>query len=85
MEKKEIGKVFSYFSHIGVAAVKLSSKLKEGDKIRIRGATTDFEQAVESMQVHNKQVKEAKKGDEIGIKVADRVRPNDAVFLVKDE
>lgn len=82
MEEKQIGKVFSYFSKIGVAAVKLSGKLKVGDKVRIRGATTDFEQQVDSMQIHNTAVKEAKKGDEIGIKVVDRVRNNDAVFLI---
>ncbi len=81
--EKEIGRVSSYFSHVGVAAIKLSGSLKVGDKIRIKGATTDFEIPVDSMQIERKDVKVAKKGDHIGIKVLDKVRPNDAVSLVK--
>jgi len=82
-EPKEIGRVSSYFSHVNVAAIKLSDKLKVGDKIHIKGHTTDFEVAVKSMQIERKDVKEAKKGDHIGIKVPDKVRPNDKVFLVE--
>jgi len=81
--EKEIGRVSSYFSHVGVAAIKLSGSLKVGDKIRIKGATTDFEIPINSMQIERKDVKVAKKGDHIGIKVLDKVRPNDAVSLVK--
>ncbi|HUW43675.1 MAG TPA: EF-Tu/IF-2/RF-3 family GTPase [Bacillota bacterium] len=82
-ESKEIGRVSSYFSHVGVAAIKLSGKLKVGDKIQIKGHTTDFEVPIKSMQIERKDVKEAKKGDHIGIKVPDKVRPNDIIFLVK--
>lgn len=83
MAEKEIGKVETFFSHVEVAAIKLSGKLKIGDRIHIKGHTTDIEQLIDSMQINRKEVKEAKKGDEIGIKVNDRVRPNDAVFLVE--
>ena len=83
MTEKQIGKVSSYFSHVEVAAIKLSGSLKVGDKIRIKGHTTDFEIPVKSMQIERKDVKTAKKGDHIGIKVPDKVRPSDAVFLVK--
>lgn len=82
MAEQEIGIVSSYFSHAEVAAITLSDKLKIGDRIHIKGHTTDFEQLVDSMQINRKDVKEAKKGDEIGIKVTDRVRPNDKVFIV---
>ena len=82
-EEKEIGRISSYFSHVGVAAIKLSSGLKVGDKVHIKGHTTDFEVKVGGIQIEKKSVKEAKKGDHIGIKVPDKVRPNDAVFLVK--
>lgn len=83
MEEKEVGKVSSYFSHVGVAAIKLSRVLKVGDKIHIKGHTTDFEQKVDSMQIEKKTVAKAKKGDHIGIKVPEKVRPSDTVFLVK--
>ena len=56
--------------------------LKVGDKIHVKGHTTDFELKVGSMQIERKSVKEAKKGEHIGIKVPDKVRPNDTVFLV---
>ena len=80
---KEVGKVSGYFSHVSVASIKLSGKLKVGDKVRIKGHTTDFEQKISSMQIDRKDVKEAKKGDHIGIKVSDKTRPNDTVYLVK--
>lgn len=83
-KEKEIGKIFSYFSHIGVAAINLTAALKKGDTIRIKGHTTDFTQKVESMQTDNKNIEKAKKGDEIGIKVNDKVRPHDSVFLVAE-
>ena len=83
MGEKQIGEVISYFSHVEVAAIKLKGKLKIGDKIHIKGHTTDFEQKIDSMQINRKDVKEAKKGDDIGIKVIDKVRPNDAVYLAE--
>ncbi len=82
-KEKEIGRVSSYFSHVSVAAIKLSGKLKVGDKVHVKGATTDFEIPVKSIQIERKAVKTAKKGDHIGIKVPEKVRPNDRVFLVK--
>ena len=79
-KEKEIGKIFSYFSKVSVAAIKLTGDLKVGDTIHIKGATTDFNQKVASMQTENKVIESAKKGDDIGIKVKDRVRPNDKVY-----
>ncbi len=83
MGEKEIGKISTYFSHIGVAAIKLSGKLKVGNKVHIKGHTTDFEQKVASIQIEKEKVSEAKKGDHIGIKVEEKVRPNDKIFLVE--
>jgi len=82
MTEKEIGKVSSFFSHVSVAAIKLTGKLKVGDKIHIKGSTTDFEDTVGSIQIERKEVKEAKKGDHVGIKVPEKVRPKDTVFLM---
>jgi selenocysteine-specific translation elongation factor len=55
-----------------------------GDKIRIKGHTTDLEMNVDSMQIDNVQVTEAKAGDSIGIKVSERVRGSDTVYKVTD-
>jgi len=78
---KQIGEISNYFEHIGVAAIKLSAPLKVGDKIQIKGGeNTDFEQEVDSMQIHHEKVEKAKKGDEIGLKVKDKVRKGYKVF-----
>ena len=42
MAEKEIGVVSTYFTHVSVAAVKLSGKLKVGDRIKIKGHTTFY-------------------------------------------
>ncbi|MFH1209609.1 MAG: translation elongation factor-like protein [archaeon] len=82
MEEKPVGKVISFFSKIGVAAIILEGNLKIGDKIHIKGHTTDFEQILKSMQIDRKDIKEGKKGQDVGIKVDDMVRPNDLVYKV---
>jgi translation elongation factor EF-1alpha len=81
-EKKLIGKVAHFFTNINVAVIELSGPIRVGDSISIEGATSNFEQKVESMQIHNKPVEEAKKGDAVGIKVRERVREGDQVFRI---
>jgi len=80
--EKEIGKITHFFDKIGVAVIELKGKIKVGDKIHIKGATTDFEQKIKSMQVEHKEITEAKKGDDIGMTADDVVRVNDIVYLV---
>ena len=79
---KEIGKVTHYFGGIGVAVIALSNTLKVGDKIHVKGATTDFEQSIDSMQIEHEQVKKAGKGQSLGLKTAEKVRQGDIVFNV---
>jgi putative protease len=81
-EKKLIGKVTHYFSKIGVAIIEVSSTLKVGDEISIEGTATNLTQKVDSMQIEHKNVEHAKKGESVGMKVADRVREGDMVFKV---
>ncbi len=83
-EKKLIGKVTHFFSKISVAGIELSDTLKVGDKISIEGATTAFEETIESMQIDQKGVEVANAGDLIGIKVKDKTRVGDSVFLVTE-
>ena len=83
MAEKQIGRVSNYFDHVGVAAIKLAGALKKADKIKITGGEgTDFEQTVESIQINREEVAKAKKGDEIGIKVGEKVRKGYKVFKV---
>ena len=83
MAEKQIGTISNYFEHVSVAALKLNAGLKVGDKVHIVGGEdTDFEQEVKSMQIHNKAVDKAKKGDEIGIKVREKVRKGYKVLKV---
>ena len=82
-KEKQVGIVSNYFKHVKAAAIKLSSPLKVGDKIRIRGGEIDFEIAVKSMQIHREKVEKAKKGDEIGLLVSKDVHKGYKVFLIK--
>lgn len=82
MPDKPIGEVTHYFDKIQVAAIKLSKPLKVGDAIKIQGHTTQFDQTVDSIQINHKSVQKAKKGDEIGIKVRDKARSGDDVYIV---
>ena len=79
---QEVGKITHFFSKIGVAVVELTATLSIGDKIQVQGPFTDFEQNVESMQIEHENVKTANKGQDIGLKVDERVRENDIVYKV---
>lgn len=79
-EVVEVGRVTHFFPKISVAVVELTKPLSVGDTILIKGPTTDFEQVVESMQIEHKNVQQAKAGESIGLKVAERVREKDTVY-----
>jgi len=82
MKEKAVGKVSDFFAHVVVAGIDMTGGLKVGDKIHIKGHTTDIEMDVASMQINNENVTKAKKGQSVGIKVPERVRPGDTVYKV---
>ena len=82
MEEKQIGIVTHYFGKISVGIIQLSEALKVGETIHVKGMHDDFTQVVDSMQVEHVDVTEAKQGDAIGIKVSQKVHPNDKVYKV---
>ena len=82
METK-VGTVTHYYTDLGVAVIELSETLKTGNTIHIQGATTDFTQEVSSMQIDNDSIEKANAGDDIGMKVTDRVREGDNVYKVE--
>ena len=85
MTEKEIGFVEHWFGHIMVAGIKITNgPLKIGDKIHIKGHTSDFTCSIESMQVEHGSIEEAKTGDDIGINVPEHAREHDKVYKVED-
>ena len=82
-DKRRIGVITRYFHKIGVAAIILEDTLNVGSKISIEGATTNFEMTINSMQIDRADIKSGSEGQEIAIKVSDRVREHDVVFLVE--
>jgi selenocysteine-specific translation elongation factor len=84
MPETEIGKISDFFARPVVAGITLTGTIKVGDKIHIKGHTTDIEFTVGSMQIDNANVTEAKAGDGVGIKVPERVRPGDTIYKITD-
>ena len=82
MSEDVIGKVSDFFAQPVVAAIELTAALKVGDKIHVKGHTTDLELNVDSMQINNVSVQEGKAGDSIGVKVPERVRKGDTVYKI---
>ena len=83
VEGKLIGRITHYFSNIEVAVIELSAPLKDGDTIRVVGGQeTDFEQEVKSMQIDHEEVKSAKKGDSVGLKIKEKVHEGYKVYKI---
>ncbi len=82
MTEQSIGSVAAFYSKINVAAIELTGTLSVGDRIRIKGTTTDFEMDITSMQIDHATVETAGAGQGVGMKVPDRVRPNDQVYRI---
>ena len=84
--KEKIGFVTNYYNKLGVVAIKVEqNSFSEGDKICFIGKTTGyFEEKVKEILLEGKKVKIAKKGDEVSVKISEKVRENDNVFVVKE-
>ena len=83
MAEDQIGVVVNYYAKIGVAAVKVTGgTIKIGDLLKYKGHTTDFTEAVTTMEIENQPVEQAQAGDLVGVKVKERVREKDRVYKV---
>ena len=78
-KKGFLGEITHYFPKVRAAVITLAEPLSAGDKIKIKGHTTDFTQTVTSLQIDRVPIQSAKKGDEIGLQVDSRVRKGDTV------
>jgi len=83
--RQEIGRVEDYYGKIGVIAIKLTKPLEVGDRIQVRGHTTDFSQPVKSMHIEHESVDSARRGSAVGIRVKKRCRRGDRVFKFASE
>jgi len=78
---KPVGEVTHYYGGLGVAIVKFHQDMPEGKNVTFQGVTTDFSQDITSMEFDHKPVTVASRGKEVGIKVKDKVREGDQVYL----
>lgn len=85
MREEKVGSVSHYYGEIGVAGITMTGYLHVGDTIHIKGHTSNFTQTVDSMQLDHSQIDSAEAGDQIGVRVTDRVRIHDEVFRLVDE
>ncbi|MGH7411365.1 MAG: EF-Tu/IF-2/RF-3 family GTPase [Candidatus Methylomirabilis sp.] len=85
MPETKVGNVKEYFAKVGVAGIVITEgHLSVGDTIHIRGHTTDLTQSVDSIQLEHVPLQRAEPGQLVGIKVRERVRPQDQVFKVTE-
>ena len=85
MPEEKVGKIVKFFAKPSVAAIEITDgTLAVGDKIKIKGHTTDFEDTVTSMQEENQSIEKASPGQMIGIKVKERVREHDIIYKITD-
>ena len=83
MGEQLVGTVTHYFGKPQVAIVEISAgELNVGDDIRVTGHSSDFTQKVASMELEHAPVESAKVGDSVGIKVSERAREHDSVYVV---
>lgn len=82
MADSKVGTISHYYDKIEVAVLNLTGTLSSGDTIRISGHGGEFTQTVASMQSEHEEVKEAKKGSQVGLKVDQPVKEGDEVFIV---
>jgi len=75
----KVGVVTHYYDKIGVAVIDLTSALHTGDIVKFSGSI-DFSQEVTSLQVEHEKIASAKKGDTVGLKTDQAVKPGDAVL-----
>jgi putative protease len=81
-----VGTVTHYYSDLMVSVVQLNQGgLRVGERIHIKGHTTDFEQTVDSMEIEHQRVEQAAPGQIIGLKVIDHAREHDQVRKILGE
>lgn len=73
-KEKEIGKVSHWYDKINVAVIKLTGALKKGDRVKFKRGQEEFEETIDSLQIDRAPVEAGKKGDEIAMKLSQKVK-----------
>jgi putative protease len=75
-----IGRITHWYAHLSVAAIRLTAPLAVGDRVHIKGHTTDLVETVGSMEVDHRRVERAGPGDDVALAVEGHVREHDLIF-----
>ncbi len=84
MAEKEVGEVIKYYQKIMVAVIEISDTISTGDVVCFEGLHTNFEQEIESMQIHHEVIDVAEAGQTVAIKVNEKVRKHDRMLKITD-
>jgi translation initiation factor IF-2 len=85
MAEEQVGIIVKFFAKPSVAALQVTTgTIKKGDMLRYKGHTTDFTEAIASMEIENQAVDEVRAGDLVGVKVKEKVREGDKVYKVSE-
>jgi len=81
--EKEIGKITHWYDKISVAVIKLTDVLKKKDRIKIKKGAEEIEESVDSLQIDRVDVEKGKKGDEVAVKLSQKVKEGSVVYKVE--
>ncbi len=80
--EKVVGRVENYYAKKGVAFAKVSSLLKVGDRVRVKGKTTDTIQTiVELYDDSGNSIDAASSGEYVTFRVSEKVRLHDVISI----
>lgn len=80
---KPIGEVTHWYDKIGVAVVKLSGTLKQGDKVKVKRHAEEFDDVISSIQVDHQAVPSAGKGVDAAVKLSQPAKEGALIFKVE--
>lgn len=81
--EEEIGMIDHYYNNHHIAGIFVQNgRLKVGDRIHIKGHSTDLEETIQSMQVEHIDVREVGRGAHVGVPVHEKVRTHDHVYVI---
>jgi hypothetical protein len=85
MPERPVGKVEHYYPRVNAAAVRLTRKVKIGDRVHIVGHGDDFKEDVTSLQIDREPIEEGQPGQSVGLWVKERVHEGDDVLLITED